>query len=322
MSFKWETNKTSPNSTDNSQVYATWGRPRTIEAIAIHWWGDPNQNPQFDGIVDYLCRPGGGSSAHLVATGTDRRVSCIVDFEDAAWATNSANPYTIAIECDPRCRDEDYDVIGELIAQIRQVYGNLPLVPHRQFVSTACPGNYDLDRLSAVADTKLARPEDDWGVVSNKVQAPPADTRPEYVKNFNKWGSSKVFYAIDDTTPLRDLTNTPKIIKNYAKGTPFEILGQTKLGENVYYMTKYSVENGKWQGFDTYEFQETDPNYVSPKPVEPTPTPTPTPETHPVPTESPSKVGLDESSTTLLQDVKRLLEELKTLLKSIFKIGG
>lgn len=180
MSYKWETNKTSPNKTVNSQVYPTWGRKRTIEAIAIHWWGDPKQNPKFDNIVDYLCRPGGGSSAHLVASGTGRRVACIVDFADAAWATNSANPYTIAIELDPRCRDEDYDVAAELIAQLRQVYGNLPLVPHKQFVATACPGNYDLNRLSKLAGTKLARPQDKWGTVSNKVTAAPKPATPTY----------------------------------------------------------------------------------------------------------------------------------------------
>lgn len=320
MSYRYETQYSSPNYTDSSQVYATWGRQRTIEAIAIHWWGDPNQGPTYEGVIATLCNPNRGASAHLVATGTDRRVAQLVDFDDASWATNSANPYTISIECDPRCRDEDYDVVGELIAQIRDAYGDLPLVPHRQFVQTACPGNYDLGRLDAIARTKDG--SGDWGTVNNKVQAPPADTRPEWVRNFVKWGSGKTFYAIDDTTPLRDLTNTPRVIKNYTKGTPFEILGQTKLGEYVYYMTKYSVENGKWQGFDTYELQETDPNYVAPAPTPaptPEPTPTPVPETPAEGTESSSKVSLDENSTTLLQDVKKLLQELLDALKRIFK---
>ena len=177
MAYNWLTQYNSPNYTPANRVQATWGRPRTIEAIAIHWWGDPAQNPSFESVVSYLCRPG-GASAHIVATGTGRRAACLVNLSDASWATNSANPYTISIECDPRCRDEDYDVIGEVIAQLRSIYGNLPLVPHRQFVATACPGNYDLNRLNQVAASKQVGKSDVWGNVSNK--STPAPTPPQY----------------------------------------------------------------------------------------------------------------------------------------------
>jgi hypothetical protein len=168
MAYKYLTQFDSPNYTPASQTRAVWGRDRNITAIAIHWWGDPNQNPSFEGIVNYLCRANGSSSAHYVATGTDRRVACLVAPNDNAWATNSANPYTIAIECDPRCRDEDYDVVAELIADIRDTYGDLPLVPHRQFVATQCPGNYDLARLDRIARTKVATAVQ--GEVHDKVQ--------------------------------------------------------------------------------------------------------------------------------------------------------
>lgn len=166
MSFKYETQYNSPNYTPASQAVATWGRPRTIEAIAIHWWGDPNQGPTYEGVIATLCNPNRGASAHFVATGTGRRVACLVDLGNASWATNSANPYTISIECDPRCREEDYDVVAELIANIRSAYGNLPLVPHKQFVATACPGNYNLAELDRRA--KLKDGSGDWGVVKNK----------------------------------------------------------------------------------------------------------------------------------------------------------
>lgn len=170
MAFKWLTQYNSPNYTPASRVQATWGQPRTVKAIAIHWWGDPNQNPSFENVVSYLCRPGGGSSAHIVATGTGRKVACLVNLTDASWATNSANPYTISIECDPRCRDEDYDVVAEVIAQIRSIYGNIPLVPHKQFVATACPGNYSLARLNKIAATKSVSKSDAWGKVKNKAK--------------------------------------------------------------------------------------------------------------------------------------------------------
>lgn len=230
MAFNWQTQWNSPNYTEAADVYATWGRPRTIEAIAIHWWGNPENNPSYEGVINWLCRPNGSSSAHIVATGTGRRAACLIDLENASWATNSANPYTISIECDPRCRDEDYDVVAEVIAQLRSIYGYLPLVPHRQFTSTNCPGNYDLDRLERIAATKEVSKDDDWGNVRNKVAPAPAPA------------------------PAPEVEKKPEVIP---------------------------------------------------------------PQAH----EKPSERSLDKETTTLLQDVKKLLQELTQLLKNIFKIG-
>lgn len=284
MSYKYETQFTSGNATPGSQVYATWGRGRTIEAIAIHWWGDPNQNPSYENTVSYLCRDGGTSSAHLVATGTGRRVAQLVDFGDAAWATNSANPYTIAIECDPRCRDEDYDVVAELIAQIRDAFGDLPLVPHKQFVATACPGNYDLGRLDRLARTKDGSGE--WGTVTSK----------------NKITRDQIASAYLEV-----------LERPYDEG-----------GMNTYLNSGFDINKIKSEMRASKEYADLQKRKQDaanqPKPV---PTPIPEPTTPPVivpeaPSE-PAKVGLDESSTTLLQDVKKLLEWLKTWLEARFK---
>lgn len=166
MSYNYLTQWDSPNYTPKSQTRAVWGKDRNIQAIAIHWWGDPNTNPTFEGVVATLLNPARQASAHFVATGTGRRVACLVSPEDNSWATNSANPTTISIECDPRCRPEDYDVVAELIADIRSAYGNLPLVPHRQFVATQCPGNWDLNALSNLANTKVSHEQ--WGQVTDK----------------------------------------------------------------------------------------------------------------------------------------------------------
>lgn len=161
MSYQYITNRDSPNFTPVSQTRNVWGVDRKIKNIAIHWWGDPAQNPQFAGIVDHLCDPNSAVSAHYVATGTGRQVACLVAPEDNSWSTMSDNPYCISIECDPRCRDEDYDVVAELIADIRSAYGDFPLVPHRQYTATTCPGNWDLARLDALARTKFSATE--WG---------------------------------------------------------------------------------------------------------------------------------------------------------------
>jgi hypothetical protein len=118
MSYNYLTQYNSPNYTPANEARSVWGRARTIEAIAIHHWGDPNTNPTFEGVINVLCNPSRQASAHFVATGTGRRVACLVNIPDASWATNSANPYTISIECDPRCRDEDYDVVAEMLQQL------------------------------------------------------------------------------------------------------------------------------------------------------------------------------------------------------------
>lgn len=153
----------SPNYTPASQAVATYGLHRQIEGITIHWWGDPNQNPSFMGTVDYLCRPGGNTSAHVVATGTGRQVAWIVSDGDIAWQAGSAagNATTIGIECDPRCRPEDYDVVAELIADIWKAHDKkLPLYPHSHWYNTTCPGNYDLERLRKLAEEKFNKGED------------------------------------------------------------------------------------------------------------------------------------------------------------------
>lgn len=307
MSFKWETNKTSPNKTVNSQVYPTWGRKRTIEAIAIHWWGDPKQNPKFDNIVDYLCRPGGGSSAHLVASGTGRRVACIVDFNDAAWATNSANPYSIAIELDPRCRDEDYDVAAELIAQLRQVYGNLPLVPHKQFVATACPGNYDLNRLSKLAGTKLARPQDKWGTVSNKVTSAPKPAK-KAVPNAVKLPKVLKFKAKLNPTNVWDLETNPnyKAATTLKKDAGFEAYAKIEFNNAIYYVTKYSFDSKKKVGVNSKDLV---PVVDTPKAEVPVKQP-----------ESPSKPSEPESGVTKPVESKGVSEGLKTAFAKFIEL--
>lgn len=363
MAFKWETQWNSPNYTDSSRVYATWGRPRTIEAIAIHWWGDPNQNPSYEGIVSYLCRPNGGSSAHIVATGTGRRAACIVDLDDASWATNSANPYTISIECDPRCRPEDYDTVAEVIAQLRSIYGNIPLVPHKQFVATACPGNYDLNRLNQIAATKQVTKDNNWGDVKNK--AAPAPTKPTWVPmdNPRHMKAAKDLYVYD----LVNKRNVGDVIK---KGTDIDFRTKSEWGGKLYLRSKSSSDAKRdWgvlfdslaelpvvttkeekktqpipftkvsrddatvpvgetkihtEGVDgvleiTYTVTYTDGKETARKIKSEKVVKEPVQEVTLVGAhESPSEGPVDPETTTLLQDVKKLLQELIQLLKGIF----
>ena len=148
MSFEFITQYDSPN--------YTVGRPYGIACIVIHWWGDPAERPTFEGVISTLCSPSRGASANYVAEAG--RVACLVDPDNRSWATGDGinvnsmgNDRGISIECNPRQSDGDYQTIGELIANIRSVYGDLPLYRHRDFSATECPGTYDIARLDAIA---------------------------------------------------------------------------------------------------------------------------------------------------------------------------
>jgi N-acetylmuramoyl-L-alanine amidase len=137
------TKYTSPNQSPRS-VYGHNSEKPT--GITIHHWGDPGQ--QFQNVVDYLCRPGGSSSAHVVAEGG--RVAWIVNASQAAWHSGNTigNGTTIGIELRPEASSTDYVTAAELIRDIRAEYGELPLYPHNHWFNTACPGKWDLPLLN------------------------------------------------------------------------------------------------------------------------------------------------------------------------------
>lgn len=151
----------SPNFYTSAQCVQHYGRPRTIEGITIHWWGDPAFNPKFDSVVATLCTPGIGKSAHYVVE-AGRHVQ-IVDDANAAWHAGNGvgNATTIGLELNPLARDGDYQEAANLIRELRAKYGDLPLWPHKHWFATACPGVYDLGRLDTLARTETATREDD-----------------------------------------------------------------------------------------------------------------------------------------------------------------
>lgn len=116
------------------------GRPYgDPDHIAIHHWGVDGQT--HPGVVSYLCRAGGDSSAHYVASAG--RVTQIVSDRDRAWhAGASSNPRGIGIECRPEKSEGDFETVAQLIAAIRSEHGALPLRGHRDFMPTDCPGRW------------------------------------------------------------------------------------------------------------------------------------------------------------------------------------
>ena len=245
MSYTELTQFNSPNYTPNSQVRAVFGMARTIESITIHWWGDPNQNPSFEGVVSWLCRANGSSSAHTVATGTGKRAAWIVNSPDAAWHSGNArgNATSIGIECDPRARAEDYDVVAELIADIWIAYGvRFPLVPHKSWSQTACPGNYDLNRLNVEADAWFARKK-------NPTPTPPPTPAVKETSREN-YNPVKRF-KITQNCILENIPNGGNAgTRTYPAGEELDIAQKLTMSDgSVWYRTPYSASKELGTGF-------------------------------------------------------------------------
>lgn len=166
--YKYITSKTSPNQSSR--------KGRDISSITIHWWGKP-VGQKIGGIVSWLCDRRARTSAHYVVSGGT--VYCIVDPDRKAWhsGSNTGNYTSIGLELDPNAsmRDSTEKTAAALIADLRAYYGNLPLYPHRHWVSTECPGNWSLSSLDRLAKgTKPGVPVGPAGGTSVPVTKPAA----------------------------------------------------------------------------------------------------------------------------------------------------
>lgn len=252
----------SPNYTPGPQTQAVYGRPRSISGGAGHWWNWPRAGASHDGVVSYMANAARRAAPHAVLS--DGRVTEMVRDSDTAWCTSNANPYTFAIEIDPRIMFKwgQYNpsaaekALGERIFQTLceyiadKGYHNLPWKPHKVWApGTECnpiPYNDVMARAKQIWQQKYGKPA----------------AKPQWQQNLKKWPASRTMYARDNTTPLRNLAAVQQVVKNFAKGTPFEIMAETKVGNYVYYLTRYAYEHGTGQGFDTYELQDSDPNAI------------------------------------------------------------
>jgi len=149
--------QTAKGYTPAALVPQVFGRARTIEGIVIHHWGSLGQ--RHDDVVKFFVSGPGTTSAHFVVSAG--RIDCLVSPPDAAWHSGNAvgNATTIGIECHPEATDADYATVAELVSFLRSQYGPLPLSPHRQWSSTACPGVWDLAKIDRLAGSAAINPE-------------------------------------------------------------------------------------------------------------------------------------------------------------------
>lgn len=223
----------------------------------VHWWNDPSlvKDSDHDNIVNYMLNGAAAGQKSVNYVASNKKITLVVNPDNVAWASQSGNPTTISIEFSPHLNDEGYKKAGWLINELEGRYGRtLQLFPHKYWYQTSCPGTLSLDRIRQEANK--------WKSGGYN-PTPPAPVVPEWKRNL-KAIPSKTMYAIDDNTPMRNLVNTPQVIKNFTKGTSFEIAGQTQVGAYPYYLTKYSMDNNIGNGFDFYELQDTNPNTPPP----------------------------------------------------------
>lgn len=118
-----------------------WDGQNSPQEVVLHHWGADGQS--FSGVVNWLCNPRSKVSAHYVVGGND--CACIVNEGDAAWHAGSAwhNRHSIGIEARPEMDATTYKTVIETVAMIYKHVGRvLPVIGHRDIVSTACPGRW------------------------------------------------------------------------------------------------------------------------------------------------------------------------------------
>lgn len=299
--------------TQHNSPSFTGGRGgKKIEFIIIHWWDDPSKNPSFEGVINTLTNPARQASAHFVATGTNRRVACLVDLPETAWHAGNfdANQRSIGIECDPRCRDEDYDVVAELVCELRAIYGNLPLRRHSEFSSTQCPGNYDLARIDRESKNKVYNGT--FGKTTNITTLP--------VPNAIKFDKPQLFTMNFDGVNLWKLDTNPNYqsAKTFQKGEEFEAYGYIPFNNTKYLVTEYSFSKGIKNGVNVVDLTRLEP-ILEPKPTEPINNP----EKEPEAPETPDNGQIQEPKPTepIEKPTKPEKEEPKDEYDDVEKVG-
>ncbi len=227
----------SPNYTPFAQVRSVYGLPRTIDGVTYHWWGDPANNPQFQNIINYLCRSNGNSSAHVV--GESGRVAWIVDAINAAWHAGNArgNATQIGYECNPRLQDGDYQTMGQFHYTMERAYGKrLAIYVHKEWSNTACsPINKGYIR--QIADQLHA----------SDAAPQPAPIRETAREVFNPL---KRFIVAQDCI-LENIPNGGNVgTRVYPKGESIDIKHKLTMSDgSVWYRTGYSADKELASGF-------------------------------------------------------------------------
>lgn len=267
MSYNLLPFKQSPNYTPNSQVASAYGRARSIQFGAGHWWDDPSRFPSFSGVVNTFMNPARQASANAVVG--DGVVQEMVRDQDASWATNNANPYTFSIETDPQIywlwnaggdkakAQRIYDTLCEYIAD--KGYHNLQWFPHNHWWQTGCnPLNWQsvMDGAKAVWQRKYGTPTTPPPAQNASIEYVALPASVDYIANKQPtklWNFNQVDWA-----------GFGNGVKDFNKGDRITIVGKgiNKTLNREYLMTEYSFKSRIPNGFSTADLDV----YLAPAP--------------------------------------------------------
>ncbi len=263
MGYQLEWNP-SPNFTLGNQTQAYYGKPRSVQFGAGHWWNTPEAGATHDGVVSIFKNPARQGSAHAVLS--NGRVTEMVRDWDTAWCTNNANPYTYAIETDPRImwrwqagvsqaqRDLGnaiFETLAEYIADKR--YHAIQWYPHNHWWQTQCnPINWNEVMIRA----QQVRAQKD--APANPSKPVPAPT---------KLSEGKLTYRAKlDKVEVWDLSTNPnyKSVKTLSKGETIDVVAFIDFNGTRYYVTQYSYDTNKRVGVNRNDIElvAPDPEWI------------------------------------------------------------
>lgn len=321
MSYTIESKPASKNSWHTpAEAKAYYGR-YSRSGITIHWWGGGESASAHDSIVNYFLAQGrqGVKSVNYVLS--DKKITNMVHPDNVAWCSQSGNPTTVSIECQPTLGAEGYKKAGWLIYQIERRYGKkLPLYPHKYWFPTSCPGSLNLTKMRQEADKWRAgayNPKPTPKPVPKPAPKPaPVPTKPPAVKLKITDIPNKKVKLIRDTN-LWDLHFTDwknaKSVKPLKANTEVEVsaIADHPLGGR-YYLSEYSHQKGIGNGINIKDT-------VDIKPTPASTAPTSKPVTVTVPAEVPKSEPV--KTTAVLNDSSAIQKILEIIRKIAEKLG-
>lgn len=288
-----------------------WRTPYAREGITVHWWGDGTGANNHDNIVNYFLNQSAAGKKSVNYVVSDNKITLMVSPDNIAWCSNNGNPTTISIEHQPTLSAEGYKKSGWLVDQLEERYGRrLSIYPHSKWVSTACPGSIDLNRIRQEADKWHA------GVYTQPVPAPaptPPPTPPApTVQITYSILPTPITYRVNKDTDLWNFNTATwagfKSVKKLTKGEDFTVyaIADNHSVKAQYGVTKYSFDKKITNGVNMKDLD---------LPVVNNPQPVPTPPPVQVDPPKPSK---DDEQDARLSAIEKALKAVVDFLKSIF----
>lgn len=240
----------------------TKGRIKKIQKITIHHMYMVTDIETCGRVFQRVGRK--GSSNYGI--GLDGRIGLYVNEADTPWTDSNwdSNCMSVTIENSNSSLEAPYPVsdatlnsLIKLVADIakRNDLGNLVvgqnLTWHRMYANTSCPGDYLIGKMQYICD--------EANKINNE-EPTPTDLKIEKIdrksivlnKNASLWNLD--FKNWDDA----------KSVKDYEKGTIIEdivAIATHPLG-GKYYMTEYSYNNNKHNGFNTVDCDDAVVTYI------------------------------------------------------------